>query len=54
MNKASKFQERVEHLQNSIKANQIHNENIITEPQILMDKLCSIAVLKNVARGRLV
>lgn len=54
MNKTIRFQERVEHLQQSIKANQIHNEYTITEPQILMDKLCSLAILRRIARGGLV
>ena len=52
MNKSIRFQERLEHLQQNIKANQIHNEEIITESQILMDKLCSLAILKTVVRSR--
>ena len=53
MKSAGKFHERLEKIQQGIKLNQIHNEVILTEPQILMNKLCSIATLKNIARGGL-
>jgi len=48
MLKAIKFQNRINQLQKGLRENEIHNENTITESQILMNKLCSIATLREI------